>query len=168
MMQHGEAHHGAEPVVVERQLGAVALHHGRPVAIESLEPGGHGLVDLDRGELRGAIGQHPKVRAIAGPDLQSVRTEFNPLQRPGEELRLGLACPHFRATAPPMHQIHCHNARLGGLRARGYRDSANPYRASDSDTRGQSVGRNTMGACVLPVDGFCTSTWTPSSLRSSS
>src|ERR1700736_3990516 len=109
MVQHRETHHRAEVFGRQTGVGAVAVDDAHPLAVEALQPLRHRGVDLDRGELRCRVDQHPQVGAVARADLQGVVAQRHIGQRPGQQAAFDGAGPGVGTAPHAVHEVHGHD-----------------------------------------------------------
>ena len=72
VMQHRETHHGAESFVGQAGIAAVTMQDACSVAVQLLQPLGHGLVHLDSGDRAGPVDECAQRCSVTGTDFEGL------------------------------------------------------------------------------------------------
>jgi hypothetical protein len=108
-MEHREAHHGAESVVGQPGIAAVTVQDARSVAVQLLQPLGHGLVHLDSGYRVGPVDECAQRCAVTGSDFEGLVAQLDIGERPRQQLVADRVGPARGTTPPPMQHVHRHD-----------------------------------------------------------
>lgn len=110
VVQHREADDRVVRRVRQRHVRPVRVHDPGPLAPGDVQQPGGLRVDLDGGQVGHLFDEDTQVGAVTRPDLQDVRAQFDPVERPGQQSFPGLECPLLGTADPLVHLIHRHTA----------------------------------------------------------